>query len=223
MNFLKKTFSKYVQRWWIPAGLQLGLFVAWFAESHLAFGPGWDKWWLLALMTNGLGFLIVMLTSKDVTKWKLIMAFLLCVILQLGGCHVYAKVFPAPPECDQSYFAEYDRFVLGRYSDAVPVGSWDIAFRYYDGLFCGRSVKCKVSERDFKWFCWRNKYPIHKGRGFINVSTGKPPATTWFGDAMEEANENCYSYFKYDERSCAGYKMIYDVKTQTLQFNWSTN
>jgi len=152
----------------------------------------------------------------------LVGALLVCFVVQFGGCCSYEHCVPALPENTECKFEKYDRIKLGSYSDCVPAGAWNITFSYYSGLFSGRHVKCNVSEADFLWFCRRNGYRIRKGVLPVNEHTGEKLKTEWFGYDRNRISEY-YSYFDVNEASCVGVKMLYDVKAQTLNYDWSTN
>lgn len=219
---VRKIFKVYAGDYRFPSIIYIGLFSLWFSENYLAFGPGWDKWWLLAWVIHWVIFLIIVIRKKDDRKPFFAWAFILCNVLQFGGCHAYNRLVPTLPEEKECTFQKYNRFILGRYSDCIPVGARNIKFRYYDGLFSGRSVECQVSKEDFLWFCWRNGYTVRKGSRQINERTGKPMTTSWFGYEPKEGKEDYYSYFDVAE-TCAGVKLLYDIKNETLHLSWSTN
>lgn len=219
---LKRIFNVYRSDWRIPTSLYLGLFLLWFGEDSLAFGPGWGILWLLMWLIHWFVFLVVTLCKKDDRKPFFVGGFLLCNVLQFGGCSFYNYIIPAVPEEKECVFKKYNRFVLGQYSDCIPVGAWNIKFKYYDGLFSGRFVECQVGEKDFLWFCRRNGYKIRKGAKQVNERTGEVMSTSWFGYEHKEGEEAFYSYFDIAE-SGAGVKLLYDIKKETLNISWSTN
>jgi len=217
----KAAFSAYFLKWYIPAVVWLSLYFLWFIENNLAFGPGLDMWWMFAWFFNVLVYFITMLCHKGRRKLVYFGAIVFCGVVQFGGCRAYDCFAPPVPESEECHFSEYDRLRLGRYSHCIPVGARNITFSYYDGLFAGYHVTCEVSEKDFLWFCWRNRYKLRKGVLPINERTGDATSTHWF-EYDPNRIQDYYSYFDV-AKSCAGRRILYDTKTQKLSYYWSTN
>lgn len=221
---MKKLFKAYVADWRIPTSIYLGLFLLWFSEDCVAIGPGWDMYWLLAWFLHWFVFLVISLCRRDGRRRYFLLAFLLCNLFQFGGCYyVYNCLLPILPQDKECVFATYDRFALGRHSAYVPVGSWNIKFKYYNGLFSGRTVECQVSEDDFLWFCWRNRYKVRRGLKLFNERTGEFTNVPYFGYEPKEGVEDSYYSYIDVAASCAGIRIIYDIKKQAFHLWWSTN
>lgn len=217
---MKSILGCYFSDWQVPLLVSIGLFMMWFGESYLAIGPGWDKWWIYAWVVNLLVFIMMFLFKRG-KRIGVAVALAVSTSVLIGGCYYFKQLASVP---EQIMMTEYNRFFLGQYSEFVPTGASNIEFRHYDGfIFAGAEVKCNVSKKDFLWFCWRNKYPIRKGAELINENTGKAPRTTWFGLEPQKLSEDHYTYFNFDEEGCAGYKLLYDIKDETMYMSWSTN
>lgn len=211
LKFLKRYFS---DRRYMSAGF-CGLHALYFMEGQLGFGPGLDNIWVLAYLLHGLLFLIL-------SFWKtgFFAAFAGCCVLTIGGCSAFSEVTGVPEET-QIEMAKYNRIRLGKYSEWIPVGAWDIRFSYYVSLFSSATVRCKVSEADFKWFCWRNRKRIRSDRTDFNERTQEPSVGNrcpWRGLAEGRVYAHVYQY-----RNAGGWFIFYNRDTQEMYLDFSTN
>lgn len=211
-----KKFFKYCLTCRVLTFVSMILFSLWFLEAYLAIGPGWDMWWMFGWLIVWLLFLCMMIFGKNKSLWW---AFLLCNMLQTGGCSWFSRIEGLP---EKGEYTSYDRLTMGRYSAWIPIGARNIKFTHSAGFFAGCDVECQISEDDLLKFCWRNGYKVRKGSQQLNERTGKPMTTSWFGYEPKEGEEDYYSYFDVAE-TCAGVKLLYDIKNETLHLSWSTN
>lgn len=211
LKFLKRYFSDWR---YMSAGFCI-LHVPYFLESKLALGPGWDNYWALAYLLHGLVFLAL-------SPWRprFFAAFVCCCVLTIGGCRAFDKVTGVPEDV-QIEMAEYSRIRLGKYSEWIPVGAWDIRFSYYTSLFSSATVRCKVSEADFKWFCRRNGKRIRSDRTDFNERTQEPAVGNrcpWQGLAEGRVYAHVCQY-----RNAGGWFIFYNRDTQEMYLDFSTN
>ena len=208
--FLKHCF--YDWRYW--AASFCGLHALYFLESELGFGPGLDIIWGLAYLLYGLCFGV-----RSLCNSKFRMPFVICCVLTIGGCHAFTRVTGVPEETEVE-MAEYSRIRLGKYSEWIPVGARDIKFRYYTGLFSAATVRCRVSESDFKWFCWRNNKKIRSDRTDFNERT--QDITPVNHCPWEVAKGRFYAHV-YEYRNMGGWYIFYNRDTQEMSLQYSTN
>lgn len=210
---MKRDFKCAFWRITLFAHWLLGL--VWFADRYLAFGIGICWLWLLLYCINffyGLLFL-----QKD-KRWRILLGcnLLIHVIVLV----IFHSQFVGALNAELKH-VPYNRMSMGYYSYDIPVNAWDISYRRYAAfLSSGGHVECKVKEKDFLWFCYRNGYHVRSDLQDLNERTGIRESSFGGSDAAVDGRFYAYNYIF---RNGGGTRLYYDCERQKMILEWSTN